>query len=342
MRRAVALAAAASLGFVMAVSGAATAGASTAPDLGITVTTNNDGHSVSLLDPDNPPWGEAGDALHNPVTAQFSLRTPTPVHWKIAFVVRLVGTEMGQTSCDGDSFSSPARTGCTVKIPMGGGVNTVEVTVSIEGTPIESVTGFIRGGTVAADVGYELRDATGRWTSVAHDQNVALPATMQTALRYAIVNVGTIPFRVTEGCSDRLLQPHQQLTCTMRGVRPAQSLAGEYRQHVAVRDLAGHPLALELRGSVTAFSGAFALSRGSAVTGQPIVVTLKGLPSDGAFAVQYRLDEQDVPLGTSTTRAGTIRYGFVVRGLSVGPARLNIEHDGVTIASLPFEVIRRR
>jgi MYXO-CTERM domain-containing protein len=307
---------------------------------GISLTAVNDGRPASLLDAAHPVWGHADPATPTPVTVAAFVPDGQAHLWTITVDLPNAPGGGASVSCAGGGVEPRAQVGCVVSIPLALGLNLVEVTAVIDGRTVASADGIILGGALAAEALYEVLDATGHWTSLAADQAVTLPATEQTGLRYVVINTGTIPFRLVGGCDDRPLLEHQRVTCPVRGVRPAQSVAGRYRHHLEIRDVVGASRSFELRAALGTFSGAFSLSATTAVTGQQLIVRGVGLPSNGPFAVQYRLDEQAVPIGTSTTSAGAIRYGFVLRPASPGPAHLNIEHDGVTIASLPFEVTR--
>ncbi len=308
---------------------------------GISMTTVNDGRPASLLDAAHQVWAHPA-AKNGPTEITVSVAVPGGrAHlWSITVDAPNAGDGPTSVSCSGADVEPRAEVSCVLPVAVSTGLNLLEATAVIDGATIGPVAGILLGGVLGAVAGYEVRDATGRWTAVAPNQTVVLSATTQSGLRYVVTNSGTIPFRAVGACDDRVVLEHQQLTCQVRGVRPAQSFGGDYRQRLEVTDLAGGSLHVDLHAGVRTFSGTFVLSAASAVLGQQLVVSSNGLPRDSAFAVQYRLDDQSVPLGTSTTRAGSLRYGFVLRAMSPGPAHLNIEHDGVTIASLPFEVTR--
>jgi hypothetical protein len=308
----------------------------------ITMTTVNWAHPVSLLDAAHPGWSHLAPlAGPTDVTATFTLRGGQ-VHSWVAHL-DAPGAYGGEKpeDCRGAEEAAPTELTCVFKVPVSSGLNPLTVTFSADGRVLGDAEGFIHGGELQWDAGFEVLDATGSWTVIPRDQAVALPGTTPTAVREVLTNTGTIPMRVDSvPCPTRVLPPHAQLACPLRGVRPAQSLAGEFRRELRVIDAVGGIAEFEIRGGLTSFGGTFSLSRSTAVVGQPIVVRAHGLPVDQAFAVQYRLDDQASLLGTSITRTGTLKYGFVVPESSPGMFRLNIVHNGVTIASLPFEVTR--
>jgi hypothetical protein len=72
--------------------------------------------------------------------------------------------------------------------------------------------------------------------------------------------------------------------------------------------------------------------------GQQVVVTANGLPSGSSFALQFRIDNEAVLVGVSASRTGHSRVSFPLPSTSQGTAHLQVIHDGLTIASLPFDV----
>jgi hypothetical protein len=314
----------------------------TAPAPPISLTTVNWGHPVSLLNPENPAWSHLAPlAGPTEVTATFALRGVHVHDWVAHAEAPGAYGGVQPEDCSGSEDAAPVELSCVFEVPVSSGVNELTVTFSADGQVLGRADGFIRGGELNWDAGYELLDASGKWTAIDRHRAASLPATLPTAERIVITNTGTIPMRVVSApCSTRVLAPHARLSCPVRGVRPAQSLAGDLRRQLRVADAVGGIAEFEIRGSLTTFSGSFSLSRASAVVGQPIVVHAHGLPADQPFDVQYRLNQQADPLGTSITRTGTLRYGFVVPRSRPGTLHLDVVHDGVTIASLPFEVTR--
>ena len=308
----------------------------------ITLTTVNWGHPASLLDAAHPAWSHLAP-LAGPtgVTASFALNGLQVHSW----VAHLDAPDAygGQQSddCRGEEEAAPAELSCVFEVPVSSGLNLLRVTFSADGQVLGDARGSIRGGELNWDAGYQVLDATGHWSAIARDHAVALLATTPTALREVVMNTGTIPMRLDSvACATRVLDPTQRQVCPLRGVRPAQSLAGELRAELRVVDAVGAIAEFEIRAGLNTFGGSFSLSRATAIVGEPIVLRARGLPAGEPFAVQYRLDDQATPLGTSITRTGTLEYGFVVPAGSPGIFHLNVVHDGVTVASLPFEVTR--
>lgn len=312
----------------------------------IRMTAVNWGHPSSLLDAAHPVWGHLAPlAGTTDITATIQLRG-RPVHSWVAHLDApdaYGGLQPGD--CSGAEDPAPTELSCVFQVPIRSGANPLTVTFSADGDVIGDARGVIRGGELSWDAGYEILDATGAWAKIARDHAVSMPATARTAIRQVVTNTGTIPMRLDElgdaaSCDTRIITPGERLTCPLRGVRPAQSLAGDLRRELRVVDAVGGVAEFEMRGGLTTFAGTFSLSRTIAVAGQPIVVRARGLPTDQAFAVQYRLDDR-ATLGTSITRTGELEYGFVVPGWLARRVHLNIVHDGIVIASLPIEVARK-
>jgi len=318
-----------------------------APPIRLTVV--NWGHPASLLDSAHPGWGHLAP-LAGPTQVTATIELPgLRVHGWIAHLDAPLAFGGEQPAdCRGSEEAGPTELSCVFRVPVSSGLNPLTVTFTADGRVVGAARGSIRGGELSWDAAYELLDATGHWTVIARDHAVAMPATARTALRQVITNTGTIPMRVDDtgnpaACDTRVLAPSARLVCPSRGIRPAQSLAGDLRRELRVVDAVGGVAEFEIRGGLTTFAGTFSLSRASAVVGQAMVVQARGLPRDPAFEVQFWLDDEanvrpDDLLGTSVTPTGTVNYRFVVPRASPGAFRLNVVHDGIAIASLPFEV----
>ena len=313
----------------------------------IRMTTVNWGAPVSLLDPAHPGWSHLAPlAGTTDVTASIELHGLLVHDWVAHLDAPDAYGGLRPGDCSGSEEAAPAELSCVFQVPVSSGSNPLTVTFSADGQVIGDARGAIRGGELSWDGGYEILDATGHWVTIARDHAVSMPATSRTAIRQVVTNTGTIPMRLAEtgdaaSCdTTRILAPGDHVVCPLRGVRPAQSLAGDLRRELRVVDAVGAIAEFEIRGGLSTFAGTFALSRSTAVAGQPMVLRARGLPADQAFAVQYRLDDQATLLGTSITRTGSLEYGFVVPASSPGTVRLNIVHDGITVASLPFQVTR--
>jgi hypothetical protein len=312
----------------------------------IRLTTVNWGSPVSLLDAAHPGWSHLAPlAGPTEITATMELRGLLVHSWVAHLDAPDAYGGQQPDDCRGSEEAAPTELSCVFDVPISSGSNPLTVTFSADGKVIGDARGAIRGGELSWDAGYEVLDATGAWSTIARDHAVSLPATARTAIRQVVTNTGTIPMRLDEtgdaaSCDTRILDPRDSVTCPLRGVRPAQSLAGDLRRELRVVDAVGGIAEFEIRGGLTTFAGTFSLSRATAVAGQAMVLRARGLPADQAFAVQYRLDDQATLLGTSITRTGSLDYGFVVPASSPGIVRLNVVHDGITVASLPFRITR--
>ncbi|MDP9027246.1 MAG: hypothetical protein M3N46_06770 [Actinomycetota bacterium] len=305
----------------------------------IAMTTINWSGRASLLDPARPAWGHlAGSSASSDIEVKVVLNGLTLHESDIELSAPDAFTGPLQTHCIGDESVPPAELDCHFQVPVSGGANRIHARVTADGRVIATADGVLHGGALNWKAGYEVLDATGAWSAVARDQAVTVLATEQTALRYVIQNTGTIPMRLSNGCSSRSLAPGRSVTCPLRGVRPAQSLAGEYDTSLRLEDAVGATAAFDIRTGIRTFAGTFALDATTIAPHGVIVLSGSGLPTGSAFALQFRIDDEPVILGTSTTRSGITRLAFPLPSTSLGAAHLNVTHDGLTIASLPFRV----
>lgn len=332
-----------------------TAGAVPVPDVpaasspAISLTVVNWGHPVSLLDAAHSGWAHLAPlAGPTEVTATIQLNG-VPVHrWVAQLTSGAAYGGVQPEECRGAEEVAPSELTCVFEVAVSRGVNPLTVSFLADDRAIGDAEGAISGGDLEWDAGFEILDATGRWTAIAHDHAALLPAAASTAVRVVVANRGTIPMRLEPvgsvgnevACSRRTLQPHERLDCPWRGVRPARSLEGDFRRELRVVDAVGSIGAYEVRGGLTTFEGTFSLGASSAAVGGEVVVSAAGLPTGDPFALQFRLDDEAVFLATSITRTGHLRLSFPLPSTSIGSARINVVHDGITIASLPFEVTR--
>ncbi|MEO6116910.1 MAG: hypothetical protein ABIP33_11045, partial [Pseudolysinimonas sp.] len=241
--------------------------------------------------------------------------------------------------CRGDEEAPPQQVSCTFAVQAASGVNRLEFHFSADNGRVDIRTeGTITGGQFNWDAGWEVLDATGQWSSIGAVKTISLPATLSSALRYVVTNTGDVPFRVSNGCDTRLLPSHAHAVCLVRGVRPAQSLARDYVERLRLVDVVGATAEPDLQTTIRSFAGVFTLQQSSFIVGQQVVVHASGLPRDSTFTMQFRIDDEAVLVGSKATSSGASVLTFPLPSTSQGTARLRIEHDGVTIASLPFDV----
>lgn len=332
-----------------------TAGAAPVPDVpaargpAISLTVVNWRHPVSLLDAAHPGWGHLAP-LAGPTEVSATIQlNGVPVHrWVVQLTSGAAYGGVQPEVCRGAEEAVPSELTCVFEVAVSQGVNPLTVIFFGDDRVIGDAEGAIRGGALQWDAGFEILDATGRWTAIAHDHAAVLPSTASTAVRVVVANNGTIPMRLEPfgsagndvACGSDTLQPHERLDCPWRGVRPARSLEGDFRRELRVVDAVGSTGEYEVRGGLTTFAGTFSLGASSATVGGEVVVTAAGLPTGAPFALQFRLDDEAVFLATATTRTGHLRLSFPLPSTSTGSARVNVVHDGITIASLPLDVTR--
>jgi hypothetical protein len=305
----------------------------------VTMTTENDEHDVSLLDPAHPGYAIAGIGSFATVHVTVHLNGTLVHQWLSHLDAPDALQPTAIPDCRGEEEVPPAEVSCDFVVSVKPGANLLAFRFSADDDNVAVLaTGSLVGGAVSWSAGWEVLDATGRWSAVSRDRSVDLPATLSSALRYVVTNTGDLPFRLTDGCSARLIAPHTQLVCPVSGVRPAQSLAGQYERVLHLRDTGGGRDLIQLDTSIRSFSGVFTLEKPSVIVGQLVVVHADGLPRGSSFAMEFRLDDEPVLVGTKVARSGTSRLEFPLPSTSQGTAHLQIEHDGVAIASLPFDV----
>ncbi len=269
------------------------------PDIGsespisVTMTTQNDGHAVSLLDQAHPGYAhpELGTLQNVLVTVQLN---GIAVHeWDSHLETPDAFQGITPPDCRGDEEVPPVQVSCLYRVQTVEGLNTLGFRFSADGGRVTAYTvGFLMGGTLGWSAGWEVLDATGQWSAVTHDQAIELPATLSSALRYVVTNSGGIPFRLANACSTRLIAPREQLRCPVRGVRPAQSLAGDYQRQLQLHDVDGRDGEVDFQTTVRAFAGVFTFEQPSAIVGQRVVMQATGLPRGSSFAMQFRLNDE--------------------------------------------------
>ncbi len=308
----------------------------------VTMTTVNWGAPVSLLDPTQHAWAHpAGSGAAADVEVTVALNGLSVSHWIMELTAPDSFQEPTTQRCEGREWISPHELTCHFAVAASSGINPVRLVVSADGNTIAtSDSGILWGGSLDWDAGYEVLDATGAWVAVPHHQAITLLATSQSALRFVVLNTGTIPLRLTNGCDSRTVIEGAEVMCRLRGVRTAQSLAGEYTTHLRLEDAVGGGASFDIRTGIRTFAGGFSLTASRVALGQVIAVSGSGLPTDDAFAMQFRVDDQPLVLGTSTTRSGSTHLSFPLSNAALGAAHLNVVHEGLTIASLPFVVTK--
>lgn len=310
--------------------------------ISVTMTTPNSGRAVSLLDPAHPAWAHlAPTGAVAEVTATVDLHGTAIHQWVAHLDAPDAFQGITPPDCRGEEEAPPEQVSCTFAVQAASGVNRLEFQFTADhGAVSARAHGTIMGGQFDWDAGWEVLDATGHWSAIARQQTISLPATLTSALRYVITNTGDIPFRATNACDDRLVTAHSQVACVERGVRPAQSLARDYREQLRLVDVVGATAEPDIRASIRSFAGVFRLAAPSVTVGQRVEVRADGLPRGADFVLQFRIDDEPLLVGTSTSEGGRTRLSFPLPSTSPGSAHLQVIHDGLAIASLPFEVTR--
>lgn len=305
----------------------------------VTMTVINDGHPVSLRDQAHPGWAHTGIGDVEKVTVTVHLAGASVHQWRSHLEAPDAFQALVLQDCRGDEQAPPEEVSCVFPVSAAPGLNQLHFTFTADDGRVEAdAVGWLMGGEIGWSAGWEVLDATSQWSAISRDQGIELPATLLSALRYVVINTGGMPFRVINGCDGKELGAGAQLICPVRGVRPVQSLAGTYRQLLRLDDAVGGTAEADLDTTIHAFAGIFSINRTSVVVGQSVKVRSSGLPAGSDFPLEYRLDQEPVLVGTTTTRGGSSLLTFPVPAISPGTAHVQIEHDGLTIASLPVDV----
>lgn len=308
----------------------------------VSMTAENNGRAASLLDPAHPVWAHlAPTGAVTDVTARVEL-DGTPIHEWVAHLDTPDAFQgVTPVDCRGDEEAPPREVSCHFAVQAASGINRLRFHFSADHGRVDvEADGTITGGQFDWDAGWQVLDATGRWSAITREQPVLLPATMTSALRYVVTNTGDIPFRVTNGCEHRVVAARARLVCLERGVRSVQSLARDYHELLKLKDAVGATAEPDILASIRSFAGVFGLESSSVIAGQNLVVTASGLPRDQPFALQYRLGGEPVLVGTTTRRAGSAQFTFPVPTVQPGTVQLDVIHNGLAIARLPVEVTR--
>lgn len=211
------------------------------PPISVTMTTHNDGRTVSLLDAAHPAWAHlAPTGAIAKITATVELNGNAIHEWVAHLDTPDAFQGVTPPDCRGDEEAPPQQVSCDFAVQAASGVNRLQFHFSADQGRVDvDAQGQITGGAFNWDAGWEVLDATGQWSAIGRDQAITLPATLQSAVRYVVTNTGDIPFRVTNGCDDKIIASHGRLRCLTRGVRPAQSLAGDYDERLLLVDATG-------------------------------------------------------------------------------------------------------
>jgi hypothetical protein len=227
------------------------------PPISVSMTTQNDGRAVSLLDPRHPAWAHlAPTGAVAEVTATVELNGTSLHRWVAHLDTPDAFQGVTPADCRGDEEAPPQEVSCRFAVQAASGVNRLQFHFSADDGRLNvDAEGTITGGQFDWDAGWEVLDATGRWSAIAGAQTISLPATLTSALRYVVTNTGDIPFRAKHSCDDRLVPAHAQLVCLERGVRPAQSLARHYHEQLRLVDVVGATAEPDIEVSIRSLAG---------------------------------------------------------------------------------------
>ena len=225
--------------------------------ISVSMTTQNDGHAVSLLDPAHPAWAHlAPTGAVARVTATVELGGTAIHQWVAHLDAPDAFQGITPADCRGEEEAPPQQVSCTFAVQAASGVNRLEFRFTADHGAVNArADGTITGGQFDWDAGWQVLDAAGHWSAVAGRQAISLPATLTSALRYVITNTGDIPFRATNACDDRLVTARTRLVCVERGMRPAQSLARDYHEQLRLVDVVGATAEPDIEASIRSVAG---------------------------------------------------------------------------------------
>jgi len=234
--------------------------------ISVSMTTQNDGHAVSLLDPAHPAWAHlAPTGAVARVTATVELGGTAIHQWVAHLDAPDAFQGITPADCRGEEEAPPQQVSCTFAVQAASGVNRLQFRFTADHGAVNArADGTITGGQFDWDAGWQVLDAAGHWSAVAGRQTVSLPATLTSALRYVVTNTGDIPFRATNSCDDRLVTAHTRLVCVERGMRPAQSLARDYHEQLRLVDVVGATAEPDIEASIRSVAGSLPLGATSA------------------------------------------------------------------------------
>jgi hypothetical protein len=141
---------------------------------------------------------------------------------------------------------------CTVNVPIRLGANRIDFVLKSFGTDQAVAHGVVYGVGFGAEVTFQSQRPDGLWVDFPEGDELVAPGTTTTGLRYAVHNVGNLPFRAEGSCSDAMIEPDDQLVCVVRGPRPVFALLGDYHLPLRIRDLSGAVEEVDLTARVRA------------------------------------------------------------------------------------------
>jgi hypothetical protein len=228
-----------------------------APSVSVSMTTVNDGHVVSLLDPTQTVWVHpAPTGAVAEVTATVDLHGSSVHQWVAHLDTPDSFQGVTPGDCHGSEEAPPRQVSCRFAVQAASGPNRLLFHFTADDGRVDvEADGTITGGRFDWDAYWQVLDATGRWRSIGQPGSISLPATVPSAVRYVVANTGEIPFRATNGCDDRLLKAHSRLVCLVHGVRPGQSLAHDYHEQLRLVDVVGATAEPDFRVSIRSIAG---------------------------------------------------------------------------------------
>jgi hypothetical protein len=146
---------------------------------------------------------------------------------------------------------------CGFDVPISSGLN--RLTFDVQSASWEGrveQTGTVFGGRVDQVSLLEARSPGGSWTVVPARGILRLPGAQNAAVRFRIMNIGDLPFRVPDSCQpDGIVWPGQQLLCGVYSSGSGPVLARAFRIPVQLVDPVGGGASYSITGTVVPGSG---------------------------------------------------------------------------------------
>ena len=222
----------------------------------VTMTVVNWGEQVDISTPVQA-WAHLG--ANGPLT-HVKVRIEPPSSGMHGFYGRLTAPDAFGTPlklyCGEEYRRIDSVTYCEFDVPMSSGINRLTFDLqSASWQGIVSTEGAVFGGSVGQVSVLEASLPYGNWALVPRDGELALRGEQTSALRYRIMNTGTLPFRVPDSCQPNgTVWPYQQLLCSVRGPWPVYALAGEYAVPIELVDPVGGGASFTIDGALIAKS----------------------------------------------------------------------------------------
>lgn len=230
------------------VTGSAASAAPPSP-VAIQMTVDNDDGSVSLLEFTRPVSAHLLDDVGSVLVA-ITIDPETELTSDYRGVLSAPDGLLGafESVCTSPPQLAIDRFRCTFVVPIKEGLNRVDFSLTGFGVEPAVVHGSIVGAPFGAEARLLTRQVGGSWEPLPSGSVSTLRGEPLSALGYSVQNSGALPFVVEGSCSDRQVNPDEELVCDLRSPRPGYALVGRYSVSLRIVDETRTPVDLTLRG----------------------------------------------------------------------------------------------